>query len=141
MRFVVDTHVLVSGLLSPHGPPGRILDGLVGGELVMVFDDRVLAEYVEVLARPRFGFKRRDIEELLDHLRTSGEHLVVSPVGADLPDPDDLPFLEVAVAGAVDALVTGNLRHYPERLVQGARVVDPSRFLAEWTRAGGEGRQ
>jgi predicted nucleic acid-binding protein len=44
LRIVLDTNVLVSGLLSPHGPPGRIFDLLLGGKLTLVFDDRLLAE-------------------------------------------------------------------------------------------------
>ena len=55
MRIVVDTNVLVSGLLSPHGPPGRMVDGIVAEELVVLFDDRILDEYRDVLGSPRFG--------------------------------------------------------------------------------------
>ncbi len=48
-----------------------------------------------------------------------------------LPDDGDLPFLEVAVAGDVDALVTGNTRHYePRRGRHAVRVMRPAQFLA-----------
>lgn len=135
MRIVVDTNVLVSGLLSPHGPPGRIADGLVAEELRALFDDRILDEYRDVLRRPRFGFESRDVDDLLHQLLSSGEHVSAPPVSVVLPDLDDLPFLEVAVAGGADALVTGNLKHFARGARLRANVVDPNRFLELWAAA------
>lgn len=54
MKVVVDTNVMVSALLSPYGPAARVLDALLAGRLVLVFDDRILCEYEEVLGRRRF---------------------------------------------------------------------------------------
>ena len=48
--WVVDTNVLVSGLLSPFGPPGRIVDLLQAGGLRLAADDRIEAEYRDVLS-------------------------------------------------------------------------------------------
>ena len=132
MRIVVDTNVLVSGLLSPHGPPGRIVDGLVAEELQTLFDDRILDEYRDVLRRPRFGFGLRDVDDLLDHLVSSGEHVSAPPLNVTLPNIDDLPFLEVAAAGGADALVTGNLKHFPRRAQSGTNVLSPNAFLDLW---------
>ncbi|HVT17673.1 MAG TPA: putative toxin-antitoxin system toxin component, PIN family [Thermoanaerobaculia bacterium] len=129
MRIVLDTNVLVSGLLSPHGPPGRIVDLLLGGKLTLVFDDRLLAEYRAVLKRPRFGFDSEEVDAVLDYLESEGELIVTAPLGAELPDPGDLPFLEVAAQGEVDALVTGNLKHYPASQRGSVRVDRPADFL------------
>ena len=52
IRVVLDTNVLVSGLLSEHGPPGLIVDLVFAGELALVYDARLLAEYRDVLVRP-----------------------------------------------------------------------------------------
>ena len=46
--WVVDTNVLVSGLLSPFGPPGRLVDALQAGGLKLATDDRIEAEYRDV---------------------------------------------------------------------------------------------
>ena len=132
MRVVVDTNVLVAGLLSPHGPRGRIVDGLVGEELRALFDDRVLEEYREVLVRPKFGFDGRQVIDLLDHVRATGEHVSAPPLKVALPDVDDLPFLEVAVAGKADALITGNMKHFPRASRAGANVMSPGDFLELW---------
>ena len=138
MRVVIDTNVLVSGLLTPHGPPGRIVDGLLLGELVAVFDDRILREYALVLARPRFRFDPTQVSAVLDYLERAGEPVVVPPLAVELPDPADRAFLEVAWHADVSALVTGNLRHFPTEACGAVRVEAPGAFVQRW--AAGRGR-
>lgn len=136
MRIVLDTNVLVSGLLSPFGPPGVVVRMLVGGALQPVLDARILVEYREVCARPRFGFDPGQISVLLDHLERAA--LVVAPalLANTLPDPDDAPFLEAALAAAAP-LVTGNLTHFPAALRQGAEVMSPAEFVERFRDQGG----
>jgi predicted nucleic acid-binding protein len=50
MIVVADTNVLVSGLLSAHGNPARVLDLLTTGDLKAAYDDRIATEYRQVLA-------------------------------------------------------------------------------------------
>ncbi len=132
MRIVLDTNVLVSALLSPFGSPARILDLILAGDLIPVFDDRILAEYRQVLARERFGFDPADVADLLRYFEAEGEHVTAHSVAVTLPDPDDLPFLEVALTARVDALVTGNVRHFPTDLCQSVTVLLPAAFLDHW---------
>lgn len=132
MRVVLDTNVLVSGLLSPFGPPARVLDLILVGDLTPVFDDRILAEYRQVLARERFGFNPGDVADLLRYFEAEGEHVTARPISAALPDPDDTPFLEVALTAQVDALITGNRRHYPPEFCQGVTVFPPAALLDCW---------
>lgn len=130
MRVVLDTNVLVSGLLNPHGAPGRVLDLLLVGGLRPLFDDRILHEYRDVLGRPKFGFDPGDVRSLLEHLRAVGHRLTAPPLAVTLPDEDDLPFLEVAAAGGARALVTGNASDYePRRGTHGVTVLAPDVFL------------
>jgi uncharacterized protein len=133
LRIVLDTNVLVSGLLSPHGPPGRIVDLLLAGHLGLLVDDRILDEYRRVLKRPRFGFGDDDIARLLAFIAARGEAIAAPPLPVALPDLTDQPFLEVAVAGGAEVLVTGNLRHFPgeaiARLPSSVRIEAPAEFL------------
>ena len=131
MRVVVDTNVLVSGLLNPRGARGRIVDLILAGHVLLLVDDRILAEYHEVLRRGRFGFKAKDVDALLASIDATATHVHGTPLAGRLPDEDDEPFLEAAVAGEADALVTGNVRHFPARLAQGIRIVSPATFVAE----------
>ena len=55
MRLVLDTNVLVSGMLVDDNPPGRILDFLRGGKIQLQVDERIIAEYDGVLSRPNFA--------------------------------------------------------------------------------------
>jgi putative PIN family toxin of toxin-antitoxin system len=130
---VLDTNVLVSGLLSLHGPPARIVDLAVAGELCLLFDDRVLDEYDDVLRRPRFGFDAVDVDAVLNFIVCDGEAVIAPPLALQLPDAGDQPFAEVAVAARAEALITGNVRHFGAVARHHAlRIRSPAAFLAEW---------
>ena len=135
MRVVLDTNVLVSGLISGTGPPGRIVELIPRKLFVPCFDARILAEYREVLLRPRLRIAPDAVEELLADLGEEGEIVVGLPLPERLSHPADEPFLEVAMAARADFLVTGNLRHFPARLRQGVTVVSPREFLDELRRS------
>jgi putative PIN family toxin of toxin-antitoxin system len=132
VRIVVDTNVLVSGLLSPFGPPAEIVRLVAAGRLTLCLDARILAEYADVLHRPRFDFEPSRIEALLDQIRSAGVLAAVEPLLSPLPDRDDEPFLEAAIAGRAEYLVTGNLRHYPRPRRQRVRVVTPAAFIGRY---------
>jgi putative PIN family toxin of toxin-antitoxin system len=134
-RVVLDTNVVVSALLNSFGAPGRVLDLVLAGELTVAYDDRVLAEWREVLRREKFGFAVRDVEALLGFVEAEGLGVNPKPLGAELPDPDDVPFLEVAHA-AEATLITGNTKHYPEEARRGVAVLNPATFLNKWTSKG-----
>jgi putative PIN family toxin of toxin-antitoxin system len=111
VRIVLDTNVVVSGLLDDASVPAQVVDLFLAGDLELAVDARIIAEYRDVLRRPELGLDPGDIDEFLT-LTAFAEYVVGVPLPVSLPDPDDQPFLEVAVAGAVDALVTGNIRHF-----------------------------
>jgi uncharacterized protein len=102
-RIVLDTNVLVSALLNPSGAPAQVLTLVLASELRLVFDRRILDEYAEVLARPRFGLDPADVAEVLRQLEADGERVAATASAVALPDADDLPFLEVALSGPADA--------------------------------------
>lgn len=129
MKIVLDTNVLVAGLLNPYGPPGLIVQMVAAAELTLLFDARILGEYREVLRRPKFPFRFEEIDALLNQVRAVGEPVAAGPLAKALPDPDDHPMLEVAIAANAEYLVTGNTRHFPARCRCGVRVVSPAKFL------------
>ncbi len=129
MRIVLDTNVLVSGLLSPHGTPGEIVRLAAAGELTLCLDARIPSEYREVLRRPAFAFDAHLVDVLLEQLERTGLPVTALPLAAPLPDPDDEAFLAVAASAHAAALVTGNLRHFPPHLRQGVRVATPAELV------------
>ena len=123
--WVLDTNVLVSGLLNPSGHPGRLLDAVLSGHLIMALDDRIYAEYSAVLTRPKFKFDQSDVRDLLSFLRM--QHWInAHPVKfKNLPDATDLPFAETALSLKEAVLVTGNPRHFPRAKFKGLLVLNP----------------
>ena len=129
MKIVLDTNVLVSALLSPNGAPAATLQLILSGRVVIYFDARILSEYREVLGRAKFDFDVRLTEDVLEFLQTEGILVVSVPLDLALPDAADAMFIEVGVAGAVDHLVTGKLKHFPASQRQGLSVVSPREFI------------
>lgn len=129
MIIVLDTNVLVAGLLSPYGPCGDIVRLASAGKLRLALDARILSEYREVLLRPKFRFDPDKIASLVDQLGRCGICVAPSPLPEPLPDPDDEAFLEVALAANAACLVTGNLAHFPAKSCGELHVLSPGDFL------------
>ena len=91
MKIVLDTNVLVSGLLTPFGPRGKIVQMVSADELILFIDARILSEYHEVLHRPKFKFNSEHIGILLDFIIRYGQVVSSLPLKNHLQDPDDEP--------------------------------------------------
>ncbi len=130
--WVLDTNVVISGLLSPNGPPGRLIDALLARRLVIAYDDRILHEYREVLERAKFRF---DAERVRTFLRVMSFQVPVNafPVkGLKASDPDNAMFLEVAAASEGKTLVTANMKNFPPAGKGKVRVLTPAEAWAEF---------
>ncbi len=126
MRLVVDTNVIVAGLLTRRGKPGQIVDRILDGRICVVYSAEILHEYRAVLARTKFAFDPQEVTDFLDALENSGEPIIASAPrmpSLHFPDPSDSVFFLVAHA-AQCPLVTGNLKHFPKN--SGVVVFSPS---------------
>jgi len=134
MTVVLDTNVLVSGIINPFGPPGRIVDLVREGQLILAVDDRILSEYRDVLRRPSLGkyLNLRDIDYMLDYVSMDSVYVIATVNIHDFPDANDAMFLEVALTANVP-IITGNSRHFPPELCQGCKILTPSNFFASFT--------
>ena len=114
MRIVLDTNVVVSGLRTPAGVSAIVLARVRSGDHLVCYDARIVDEYREVLARPKLAIEGAAAQAFLEHIALSWLALHDVPRAPfELPDPDDQPFLDVAVAANADAIITGNTRHFP----------------------------
>lgn len=129
-QWVIDTNVVVSGLLQPHGPSARVLDAVTEGRIKLVYDARILAEYRDVLRRPRLKLAPAKIAAFLDALE---RQMLVTPRALDItgPDADDIVFIEAALTTLDRTIVTGNLDHYPPEILNGVRVLTPVQAATE----------
>lgn len=108
MRAVVDANIWVSGLILPLRPPGRVLAAVRDRRLTAVTSWELAEEIVEVLRRPklaRYGLTEDDVRDVLELL---GPLLPRVDVDPPLRDRDDVPVVAAAVAGAVEAIITGD---------------------------------
>ena len=117
-HVVIDTNVLVSSLLKRDSIPAKILDLVISGIIVPLFNEEILKEYAEVLSRKEFGFSVEDIGKLLNFVIQKGLLLEKTAVQETLPDPDDAVFYEIVMSARKNRdayLVTGNIRHFPAK--------------------------
>jgi len=131
-RIVLDTNVLVSGMINAHGRPGRVVDLVREEQVELVVDDRILAEYREVLHRPKFRryFDKQAVRDIMIFLEQNTTYTVPVKSIPGLPDPDDAPFAELALSVGVP-LVTGNTDDYPSSLCCSIKVLTPAEYLQQ----------
>jgi putative PIN family toxin of toxin-antitoxin system len=129
LRVVLDTNVLISSFLTSAGNPSRILRLILQGDLEIVINEQILAEYTEVASRSIFRLDREKVQIVLDYLRSVAIHAPSLPLVPSLSDHGDEPFLEAALSTKSDFLITGNKKHYPARLCKDVTVVTPAEFL------------
>lgn len=125
MRIVLDTNVLVSALLNPRGAPASVLNTILLGDTKLLYDNRILFEYNDVLHRNQFKFPANEIAPLLEYFEAAGEFVAAEPTSREFSDGDDRPFYEVAITGKARYLITGNPRHYPGETM----IISPRGFL------------
>ena len=114
MRFVLDTNLLVSGVISA-GLPRRLVDGAKASEFELCTSEVLLAELLDVLGRGKFAARLAQAgltpEGIVGDLRRIA--VVVSPLAVPrvVPtDPDDDHVLATALAGDADIIASGDKR-------------------------------
>lgn len=128
MNIVLDTNVLVSALLNPHDPPAAILNLIVNDRITLLFDNRILHEYVEVLRREKFGFHAGFVDAIISFITAEEKFVAADPANVQFSDEGGRKFFEVMASGGADFLITGNRKHYPKD----RRVKNPADFLKSY---------
>lgn len=111
-RFVVDTNIIVSGLITTGTPPARILDAIRDKKISLLISDEVVSEYLRVLEYPHIRKYKKITDEAIGHLTAlfinEAERVEVLTEITESPDPDDNKFLSLAVEGQADFIITGD---------------------------------
>ncbi len=132
-RVVLDTNVIISGLINPKGPPAEILRALKAGRFVLVASESINQEVLEVMDRPRLRDKYGLAEHFFDIafiLWEQTELVTKPPVVKVSKDPKDNKFLAAAVGGLAHYLVTGDIKDLLSLgEYQGVQIVSPEHFL------------
>jgi putative PIN family toxin of toxin-antitoxin system len=128
MRVVLDTNVLVSAALKPDPTPAAALNRVAesGVLLKSLATERQL---FEVLARPRFALLIGDATEALRRLMDAAELVAITERIAACRDPTDDRFLELAVCGRADGIVSGDRDLLALDPFRGIPIVTPAAFV------------
>ena len=130
-RFVFDTNVLISAALTPEGEAWDAFEKADRAGYFLLSDE-TFAELREVLYRSDFDayltsqIRRQFIIKLL----RKSLRIDITETIAVCSDPDDDIFLEVAVSGKADCIVTRNVRDFPADTFRGIPILTPEQFLA-----------
>jgi len=130
MIAVIDTNIFMAALLNPSGAPAKIRRRWRQLQFEVLISDDVFDEYSDVLTHAP-AISEIDVQLLLDELRSFARRVAISGSLHVCKDPDDDIFLETAVAGGANFLVTKNLKHFPRKSHEGVRIVNVAKFLTE----------
>ena len=124
---VFDTNVLVSAMITHNSDSAtvKVLEQVVKGHIVPLFNDEILLEYQEVLHRDKFNLREDDILNMLDLIIDNGCWAGRRTTDFPYPDADDIVFFEVSMSKEGTFLVTGNTKHFPKV----PTVVTPAEML------------
>lgn len=110
-RVVIDTNLVLSALLFSGGRLTPLRFAWQGHRVQPLVSQATAAELIRALTYPKFKLTAREQEELLaDYLPYCKTVRIPAPPPATPPcrDTCDVPFLQLAVAGKADVLVTGD---------------------------------
>jgi predicted nucleic acid-binding protein len=112
------------------------MDLILENRFQVAYDNRILGEYEDVLARPELYIRPERARAVIVYIELSGQFidavLLTLDYSADFQDPFDIPFAEVFLSANAHALVTGNLRHFSALLNKELPVYSPAQFLERY---------
>lgn len=131
MRIVLDTNVLVSAVLT-DGPARRVLRSCIDGPHTMLASPTTLQEFAEVISRPKFRQSDEDVRVFVALLLQTVELLEPrSQLAIIAKDPDDDRFLELALDGHADAIVSGDPHLTELTLFRGIPIWTVAKAIAQ----------
>ena len=124
---VIDTNVLVSALFAVHPDSATVIvrDKIAEGSVVPLYNAEIMEEFRAVLSRPKFHFPAERVTEVIELLQQQGISLERTESDDYFPDPKDVVFYEVALSKEGAYVVTGNIKHFPQKPI----VVTPAELL------------
>jgi len=134
IRIVLDTNLFVSALLKPDSSPDKIITMVREEKVLLLISDAICNEITRVLFYPkirkRLAASDGELQDFVNLLRTVA---ILTPGMLTLPplvtDPGDTKYLECAVEGRADYIVSGDHHLTDLFIYQGIRVVTPAEFI------------
>lgn len=129
-RAVLDTNVIISGALG--GALVLILERWDQGQFTVIVTSDILREYFEVLNRPKFKLKQETIDKITRYIYQFSEFVVPEErIKLIEADPADDKFLEAAIAGKVDFIVSGDMHLLELQEFRSIPIISAREFI-DW---------
>ena len=127
IHAVIGTNVLVSALLTSKSDTAtvQILEAIMNGQIIPLYNEDIISEYEIVLNRPTFRFSEETVYYYINAIKEKGVLATRIESGEAFPDSDDAVFYEIALSVEDAYVVTGNLKHFPKTPI----VVTPAQML------------
>lgn len=135
-RWVLDTNVVLSALIRPGGVSGRLRLAWQSQRFVPLVSRATAAELIRVLAYPKFKLAAGEQHDLLaDYLPWAETFRVPDPPPRTpaCRDPHDVPFLQLAIAAKIDALITGDADLLVLAPLRGVAIITPAQAIERLT--------
>lgn len=131
MRVILDTNVLISGLLMSQGASAKLLNAWERKLFTLVACDELIYELRDVASRPFFKSRLRAsaAEVLAAGLHDFTFYCADLPAGPTAPDPKDSYLLSLAEVSEAEFLVTGDKALQALKKHKGTRIVSPARMI------------
>ncbi|MEI6330585.1 MAG: putative toxin-antitoxin system toxin component, PIN family [Pseudanabaena sp. ELA645] len=130
LRLVIDTNILISGLMSVNSLPQQVFD-YATSQAILLMSDEVQSEIENVLNRPKLQkyitLKRRT--KFLTELSQQVERVTINQQIRACRDPKDDKFLELAVCGEANYIITGDADLLDLHLFQNITIIKAASFL------------
>ena len=129
-RLVVDTNVFASAIIFPRSVPRRLVDDALD-QGVVLFSDVTMSELTEVLSRSKFAryVSRRERELFLAQIGSAAEFVPIIRLVRECRDPKNDKFLEVALNGRADVIITGDADLLSLNPWKEIAILSPADFL------------
>ncbi len=133
MRIILDTNVLISGIISSGSPPGKIISQWISGDITVIISPSILEEYLGVLLRPKFAKlgSREELYVFICSLVELDNTLMIYPqndIDIIMNDPDDKKFLSCALEGSAGMIVSGDKHLLELKEFKGIPITSPPEF-------------
>jgi putative PIN family toxin of toxin-antitoxin system len=133
MNVLIDTNVLLSAALRDKLPERVVLYVAAREDFRWLVTPEILAEYSDVLRRPKFGLDEKTLGRWAELLALRTVDVGSPPRAPDFPrDPKDAPFLAAALVAHADFLVTGDLDLLEAKDIVATRIVTVAEFCGEF---------
>jgi len=130
LKAVIDTNVVFAGLANRKGAAFKIFQRFFRGQFYWINSEETMEEYEGVLSLSQ-KISSVSLYIFLHLLRSRSVLVKIKGNLQVCKDADDDKFLETAIVGGADFLVTKNLKHFPQKFYENVRIVNVATFLKE----------